>query len=305
MKNNFNEKMRAVIAFPVGALLALLAAGCGTTGPVFDRVVDPEHAFQSGILRRPELEESSGLARSLCGPGRYWTHNDSGDAPKLYATDESGADLGAFLLVGAHAVDWEDMTSAVIDQENVLLVGDMGDNDRTRGEYFLYGAREPCALPGSGGEGLLPVLIRVAFVYPDGPHDCEALGVDPVTKDIYLVTKAMLGSCAVYRLASEDWLQAGDRPLEVERMAKLSISRVTSMDFSPDGTRAVVLTYGDAYEYVRAPNDSWKDAFQRPARRIVLPKRRQGEAVCYDSQGRHLVLSSEQQPAPVWTVGLE
>ena len=38
----------------------------------------------------PELRESSGLAVSRTQPGVLWSHNDSGDAPTLYAIDVKG-----------------------------------------------------------------------------------------------------------------------------------------------------------------------------------------------------------------------
>ena len=41
-----------------------------------------------------EITESSGLAVSKCQANVFWTHNDSGDGPFLYAFDPSGKKLG-------------------------------------------------------------------------------------------------------------------------------------------------------------------------------------------------------------------
>ena len=38
-----------------------------------------------------ELRESSGLGVSQSYPGVFWTHNDSGDGPRLYAIDDSAS----------------------------------------------------------------------------------------------------------------------------------------------------------------------------------------------------------------------
>jgi len=55
----------------------------------------------------PELRESSGLAASRAHPGLFWSHNDSGDGPMLYAIDTTAALLGVVEVEGARAVDWE------------------------------------------------------------------------------------------------------------------------------------------------------------------------------------------------------
>ena len=52
-------------------------------------------AHAPGVLEElgplpPELRESSGIAVSRTQPGVLWSHNDSGDAPTLYAIDLKG-----------------------------------------------------------------------------------------------------------------------------------------------------------------------------------------------------------------------
>jgi hypothetical protein len=65
-----------------------------------------------------------------------------------------------------------------------------------------------------------------------------------------------------------------------------------------------VLTYGHAYEFTREGDDSWRDAFQGQPREILMPARRQGESICYGSDGRTLYLTSERLPVPLWEVPL-
>src|SRR2546429_179177 len=45
---------------------------------------------------------------------------------------------------------------------------------------------------------------ELTFVYPDGPHDAEALLVDPVSGEIFIVTKALGGTAQVFRARSEE-----------------------------------------------------------------------------------------------------
>ena len=59
----------------------------------------------------PELREASGLSLSRTQPGVVWAHNDSGDAPVLYAIDLKGKLLAKVGVMNATATDWEDISS--------------------------------------------------------------------------------------------------------------------------------------------------------------------------------------------------
>jgi len=263
-------------------------------------VYTPPPAYQSGWLQRQDLDESSGLARSILSAGHFWTHNDSGDEPNLYLIDESGADLGSFRIAGAEAEDWEDISSVMLNAEPWLFIGDVGDNRHKRLMSSLYVIREADVLK----KGAQPLFQRIDFRYPDGRHDCEGVAVDPATGDVLLITKSRIASCGVYRLRKEEWDQPATGLLTAERIGSLDISKVTSFDINPDGTQAVVLTYKDAYEFSRKPHEDWAAAFKHPPRQIKMPKRRQGEAICYDGSGKRLILTSEKLPVPVWVVEL-
>ena len=78
----------------------------------------------------------------------------------------------------------------------------------------------------------------------------------------------------------------------------------TDMDISPDGRRAVILTYRDAYEYRRGRDESWAKAFARKPRRLKMPWRMQGEAIAYGTDGRTLYLVSEGKSQPLWEIGV-
>jgi hypothetical protein len=85
-------------------------------------------------------------------------------------------------------------------------------------------------------------------------------------------------------------------------IAPLGIPDVTAMDISPDGARAIVLTYIDAYEYVRATDETWAEAFSREGRLVSMPPRIQGESICYGPDGKTLYLTSEGASQPLWEV---
>src|SRR5215213_4949521 len=91
------------------------------------------------------IDESSGVAASRRNPGLFWTHNDSGDGPFLYAFDRAGGKRGTWRVAGARAFDWEDMAAGPGPQagQAYLYVGDIGDNDRSRREIVVYRVTEP------------------------------------------------------------------------------------------------------------------------------------------------------------------
>ncbi len=247
-------------------------------------------------LSAPRLIESSGVLVSRRHPGLYWSVNDSGDLPILYATDSAGRDLGAVRLQGATNIDWEDLADGpCADGSPCLYVGDIGDNDRRRSHLVVYRLAEPAAPGGpSDAERLVPVLDSLRLVYPDGPHDAEAMAV---TADgwLLIITKDYSGPPRLYRTAvrgagSERRLERlGDLPIVV------SLPRgrvVTGADVSPDGQWLVVRTYISLHLFRLEPGG-------RPAAvtgnfGLLIPLvEAQGEAVAFDGTGR-LILTSER-----------
>ncbi|MBL7139770.1 MAG: hypothetical protein ISS74_02580 [Planctomycetes bacterium] len=279
---------------------------------------------QLAMLANQEICESSGLAVSRLRPDVFWTHNDSGGGPRLYAFGRGGEHLATCTVKGAAAHDWEDMASFRRGDTSFLLIADIGDNLWSRKRCSLYVIEEP---PVGTAEKPVTATARVHrqidFVYAEGPRDCEAVAVDPAAGRVYLVTKEGL-RCKVYELDVPELAgpqAAGDSPSDGDpppapgpqpppvRTARLigqvQSSPMVAMDMSPDGRRALLLTYADAWEVVRGEKETWRDAFARPPRKVVMPQRNQGESVCYGADGRTLYLTSEFAPTPLLEVPAE
>ena len=247
-------------------------------------------------LANLDIRESSGLAASRLRPGLLWTHNDSGDQARIFAFDLQGRDLGTYGIDGARADDWEDMASFRMGGVSCLLLADVGDNWSRRAQGTLYLVHEPDVQQTSRAR----LLQTVKFRYENGPHNCEAVGFDPSRREVLLVAKQMALSSSVYVIP---WPGTGTTGHVIARaIGTIPIPVVTAMDISPDGRRAVVLTYGDAYEYVRGRDENWEQALATPVRRIVMPGRRQGESICYGNDGQTLYLTSEKLPTPLFEV---
>src|SRR5207253_735177 len=89
-----------------------------------------------GISLPEPIRESSGLSESRTHPGVYWTHNDSGHGPDVFALNSSGVQLGKVRVTGAQNRDWEDIASGPCPAGGgtCLYLADTGNNASSEGE---------------------------------------------------------------------------------------------------------------------------------------------------------------------------
>jgi hypothetical protein len=299
--------------FPLSALAAVLLAGTAPlalhgapaakppAAPALPIAYGPGREIAK--LANPVVTESSGIACSRSTPGVFWTHNDSGSPPQLHAFNMKGEDLGTWRVQGAEAADWEDMASFTLGGRHYLMIADIGDNKSERSHCTIYIALEPPAVALQPKLPPLSLTSRMDFTYEDGPRNCESAAVDPVRREILLVSKTGGAECKAYVLP----LPAEKSPKKTvaKAVATLSIPTTSAMDVSPDGLRAVVLTYGNAFEYARQASEDWGKAFARPPRQLRMPPRAQGESVCYGPDGVTIYLTSEKLPTPLLEVSPE
>jgi len=288
--------IRMTAGFGVIAFI-LVGVAVGQTRPAVAPPVEYRRSEQIATLANRRINESSGLASSRLTPGVFWTHNDSGDPPRAFAFNRKGQNLATLTIRDAQAVDWEDMCSYTLGQKSYLLLADVGDNDAKRKSCTLYIVEEPKLDATKRNANLsTDAAVRIEFSYEDGPRDCESVAVDPTEKTILLISKRG-DKRYVYTLPIPETTPA--KPLLAKKIATISIPQTTAMDISPDGQRAVVLTYLQAYEFTRRDGESWAQTFARTPRTLLMPLRRQGESICFGPDGKILYLTSEQLPTPL------
>ena len=295
----------------VAALMAAGPAGCRAEPPA--KQPDDPNAIAYGKGRRlcrlanRNIDESSGMACSRRNPGVFWTHNDSGSGPILYAFNKKGEDLGTFEIEGAKARDYEDIASFSLDGKHYLLVGDTGDNAERRKGYTLYLVEEPEVPQGKGRvAGKAKLLQTIDFTFEGGSRDGESLAVDPTSRTIFVATRTYSRKCEIFQLPLPT--EPPKRSLVAKHIATAKIKVGNAMDISPDGLRAVISSYWDGYEFTRKPGEDWATAFRRTPRVIALPgrkERRKGESVAYGPDGKTLYLTSEGSACPLWEVPVE
>jgi len=249
----------------VGPLLLLLLVAtlvlAGVLAPNADaqarwRVHLPLEAYRTGNFRHPRLLESSGVIASRRYPGVFWTLNDSGNPPEIFATDSTGRDLGVYTVTGAANYDWEAITRGPCGTSECLYIADTGDNDEIRRSARLYRVPEPAVR--AGGQGVTARAEVLEVRYPDGPHDVEAAAVAP-DGAVLLVSKGRSRGVQVFRVPASGWTR---KAVTAEALGQLTLASgrglrglVTDAAVSPDGTEIAVRTYVEIFFFRLTPKD--------------------------------------------------
>ncbi|WP_344619830.1 hypothetical protein [Dactylosporangium salmoneum] len=197
-----------------------------------------------------------------------------------------------------NALDPEDLAMA---SDGTLWVADIGDNSPLSGGSGTR--RSTIALWSLAPNASSPVIHRLT--YPDGqPRDAETLLLAGDGTPI-IVTKEPAGEIYV-----------PDRPLQASTAAGVPLRRVgtfhpkdtgtpnplsflgaalvTGGAVSPDGTRAVIRTYADAYEFTVTGGDVVAAITTGTPTITALPNEPQGESITYTPDGRAFLTCSDQ-----------
>ena len=260
-------------------------------------------------IKDKSISESSGLVASRTTPGAYWTHNDSGDGPFIYAFDTRGDSLGTFRVNGAQNRDWEDIAAGPGPQPNksYLYIGDTGDNDSVRPEVIVYRVAEPTLSTSTrkstkSRPGSTEPVEAIRLKYPDGAHDAEALLVHPRSGNIYIVTKVVMANPSVYEAVAPF---AAGQSITMRRIGETHVPSlfggvITGGSISPDGRRVALCDYFQGYEIVLpAGSSDFNDVWKQKMTGFDLGKRKQGESITYRLDGKALLATSEGKQSPL------
>lgn len=249
------------------------------------------------VIQDKRATELSGLVATATG---YVGINDSQFDPKALGIIYFDANCKVTKIVPypTPARDPEDLAVA---PDGSLWVADIGDNLDSAARRTTVALWQ---VPGAGGP---PVIHRL--MYPDGPHDAEAILFTSAGAPI-VITKEPNGKAGLYEpvgpLVPRTTEGVGMKRVgefapratgENNVLGLLGEVVITGAAASPDRRRVVLRTYTAAYEWDVPDGDVVKAITTGTPRVTALPDEPQGESIAYTFDGTgFLTVSDERGP---------
>jgi hypothetical protein len=248
--------------------------------------------IKKGMIESAELYEASGMVASRSFPGNYWVINDSGNANKLYLIDGEGNLLHSFRIKGTFNFDWEDIAIYTNPKTggSKIYIGDIGDNYAIRQHIQIIVIDEPASLEKS--DTVIQQVSNLILKYEDGARDAEALIVDPVTSEIFIITKRE----EFVRLYSPGVINNMADTLELNYLSSLPFHNITAGDISADGSEILLKNYNAIFYWKRMENESFPEAISKPYELLPYNPEPQGESIAWEINGRGFYTLSEKNP---------
>ncbi|WP_139361739.1 PE-PGRS family protein [Spirosoma sp. 209] len=268
--------------------------GLGLLGGCGEKIVTIPGSIDFGSIpsRAPItpglIDEASGLADSRTIDGHVWVNEDSGTPAQLNLLSHGGKLAGRLALPGITNRDWEDMAAGPGPQPGVsyLYLADIGDNLAQNTQNVIYRLAEPKSLTESVG-----TIDRIAFRYADGPRDAETLLLDPLTRDLWIVSKGE----ANVRLYHLPYPQNTTAVNTAAFRGELPLTLVTSGSISPDGQEILLKTYTGVYYWPRFTGQTVTEALVgKNSYALTYQLEPQGEAIGFDKAGNGFFTLSER-----------
>jgi hypothetical protein len=236
------------------------------------------------------LHEASGLIESIANPQYFWTLNDSGNPAEVFLIDQKANIQMVCKLRGIDNRDFEDITMGAgpVEGKNYIYAADIGDNLSRYSIKLIYRFEEPLFTEGNS-EIEITDFDTLQIKLSDRPRDTEAILVDPLSNDIYLVSK-LEDSVSLYQIKFPFQNDA----LTAEKLAILPLKKITAGNISPDGKEVLLKDYKKVYY--------WKNDQGLPLLQLLLTKpaileydkEPQGEAICWARDGKGYYTLSEK-----------
>lgn len=302
-----------VLPFVMRMLMRVAVSVLGLVASATSALAQDVAAAPPPLVLRPIAELGPGAKREISGIVRglrehegapvFWTQNDSGDEPRIYAVRADGtlirsvreADVPGTLIAGAINGDWEDIALLRrTDGTSQVVVADFGNNSNARADLTIYFIEEP-----EPTESRTSFTSKVMFRYPDqsrrpAPRDdfnFDAEALFTVGEEVYILSKNRSDEFTkLYRL--------DDRTAGVVNTATYAdrfddhlgtMGQVTGADCSADGLTLAVLTYTHVWIFERRSRD--ESFFSGRVRRVAYQlegtkagEESDSEAICFEKE---------------------
>jgi hypothetical protein len=239
-------------------------------------------------IKKDKFQELSGIAFSKVHPGVFYGHTDSGGEAAVYMFNSKGEELGKIALDKAKNRDWEDIAVGPgPDGKSYIYVGEIGDNAAVHDEIIIYRFPEPEKLKSESK--VKPEKIKLT--YPGGSRDAETLMVDPISGDIYIISKRDKKN-SIYCLPAARFM---DKEAVLERVGELNITSSVGGDISSDGSQILIKTYQNVYYWTKKSGESIVQALMREPTILLYNPEPQGEAIGFQLDGSAYYTISEKR----------
>ena len=248
--------------------------------------------INKGLIESDELYEASGMVASRSFPGNYWVINDSGNENKLYLIDGNGKLIHAYRIDGTFNRDWEDIAiyTDSITGRSKIYIGDIGDNFAIRQHVQIIIVDEPMSMDQK--DTVIHYVSKLTLTYEDGARDAETLIVDPLTSEIFIITKRE-ESVRVYTVVLTE--NQADT-LELKYLSSLPFYLVTAGDISVDGSEILLKNYNAIFYWKRMENETFPEAISKPHERLPYNPEPQGESIAWTIDNLGFYTLSEKNP---------
>jgi hypothetical protein len=242
------------------------------------------------------------LAASRKNTDVLWTHNDSGDKNRIFALSTYGKHLGIYQFGSYFVRDVEDIAIGPGPEngKDYLYIADIGDNGANHALKYIYRIPEPEVKSDQLPRDSIisnSNISTIVFRYPDGPRNAEALMVDPLTKDIYIISKQETNA----NVYLAPYPQPISEIFTLTPVATLNLPYVVAADISVSGKEILVKTYTNIFYWQRDLSDTlWRVLTTQPDT-LPYSMEPQGESVCWagDDSG-YYTLSEEPYGLPAY-----
>jgi hypothetical protein len=251
-----------------------------------------EDRISAGTLDNKSIDEASGMAMSVLNENAFWTHNDSGDKARLFLVSTSAQYQATCTLEDAANRDWEDISVAKdpVSGKSRIFIGDIGDNNAVYDYGTIYILDEPVI--SANKDITVSQFDKMTFRYEDGKRDAETLMVDPLTGDIYIVSKRE-SSVQVYRISYP--FNYSDT-VTANRLMSIPFTQMVGGDISVDGTEILLKNYNKVWYWPRKKGKTIAEALSQKPFETTYIQEPQGEAICWSRDGKSFFTISEESP---------
>jgi hypothetical protein len=250
-----------------------------------------EELFSSGMALGKvdkRLEEASGLTASIANPGMLWTLNDNGNPAEVFLIDQHAGIRMVCKLANVRNRDWEDIAIGAGPEEgkNYVYVADIGDNDALYEVKIIYRFAEPVL--SQEKEVIITEYDTLALRMPDGKRDAETLLIDPLTHDLFIVSKRE-NNVGLYR---SHYPFAHDTTT-LEKVSALHLTAIVAGSISADGQEVLLKNYSKVFYWKKSNNESLPDLLVKQPIELDYEREPQGEAIAWSLDGSEFYTLSE------------